>query len=260
MRSRKAMRESISSHYQSTIMKKTLITLMALAGVAIANPTVLRLDNLLDSQAVWTTVNGSANWGTSGQVSVNGWNVGVFQYTLDAAYTLDADTSLVFSYDLHIAHNAALTLTLISEDQAIVTGWGGFDTTHQVAMGVTDTIAPGFYNFKDTGDKFVTVDVAKVIETSSNYRSYDGTVTGEIKWSEEVSKFVCTLATNDTNAQTIELGTTFTLNSIVLCASGNAGGTPASNLSNLSLFAPEPTTASLSLLALAALAARRKRH
>lgn len=241
-------------------MKKTLIALMALAGVAMANPTVLQLDNLLDSQDVWTTVNGSANWNTPGEVHVNGWNKGVFQYTLDTAYTLDADTSLVFSYDLHIAHNAALTLTLISEEQAIVTGWGGFDTAHQVAMGVTDTIEPGFYNFKDANANDVKVDVAKVIETSSANRSYDGTVTGEIKWSEEVGKFVCTLATNDTNAQTMELGNTFALKSIVLCASGNAGGTPASNLSNLSLFAPEPTTASLSLLALAALAARRKRH
>lgn len=241
-------------------MKKTLIALFALAGAAMANPTVLRLDDLLDSQSAWTTVNGSANWGTPGQVSVNGWNVGVFRHTLDTGYTLDADTGLLFSYDLRITHNAALTLTLISEEQAIVTGWGGFDTTHQMAMGVTDTIEPGFYNFKDAGDKFVKVDVAQVIETSSASRNYTGTVTGEIKWSEEVGKFVCTLATNETNAQSVELGDTFTLKSIVLCASGNAGGTPASNLSKLSLFAPEPATASLSLLALAALVARRKRH
>lgn len=250
-------------------MKKTLIALFALAGAAVADsvPYTVQLDNMLESQTGWTTINGSANWGTSGQVKVNGWNSGVFQQTFEQGYTLHKGDSIEFSYELTIKHNAALTLTLISDDKALVTGWGGFQDQHQVAVGVTSTTAPGFYNFKDGTDqnpKNVKTDIGAVIETSSAAKDYTGTVTGVIEWSDTENAFVCTLSTNETNAQTITLSQSpsYTLNSVVVCANGNAGSNPVSNMSNLNmtLNLPEPATATLSLLALAALAARRKRH
>lgn len=255
-------------------MKKILIALMALATVASAETIVY--DSLMGDTANWTNeTSGNATWTVAQEkVSVNGWGPHVYSHEFsDPVLQLnmtDTTASLSFSYDLTINHNVALGLTLISTsgNKSLTTGYCGFDDYRCVGGGLSSsTSTSAFYNFKDSGTGKVLTDGYTATETASAsirdtaaLRPYTTTVNGTIAWDETLAQYVCTLSsTNGATPQTYELGTDFSVDHIVLSISGNAGN-GGSSLSNLSLsYTPEPATATLSLLALAGLAARRRR-
>ena len=87
------------------------------------------------------------------------------------------------------------------------------------------------------------------------------TLTGLIAWNEVAEQFQLTFSTNATNSEkVINLGSSFTTTSMVVTSFADTG--TSGTLSDISLkvtSVPEPTTATLSLLALAGLAARRRR-
>ena len=110
-------------------------------------------------------------------------------------------------------------------------------------------------------------ETAKSARNSYTIKSYNHektintplTLTTEIAWSAEKSQFVATVSygADKTILNTYDLGKSYSLDKLVFSMDG--GSQKVSNLKIITNTIPEPTTATLSLLALAGLAARRRR-
>ena len=259
-------------------MKKTLITLLTLAGVAAAADEykTTEYNSLLSSTDGWTAYsNGStataSSYLTTNSGTFNGpanWTNPSIVYAFDTPLTLAAGAALAqleFSYTFTVGNNAAATLTFVTDSMAIVTGSGWYDGGtatdvygHTAGFGTTTDTSANFYNFKDTNDGRK---VAKADNYTMVYDYESGnktlTVEGSIKYSD--AGYILSMTCGDSAAQTLNLGQSLNINSIIL--SGNGGG--GSSISGVEIshtaLIPEPTTATLSLLALAGLAARRRR-
>ena len=244
-------------------MKKTLITLMALVGMAGA----AEYNNLLSSSDGWTSYHWYSNTSTEKEkgtyinteeekfVGSGGWDYTSIKYTFDDVITLDSvNNTLEFSYTLYVGDNACSTVTFIGSDKAIVTGVGGYSDQKGVGFGTTATTTGKFYNFKDEtngGHTVKTDSWTKVYNYSTLPLTAD--VTGCVTF--DGSEYTLTLSCGE-STNTLSLGKSFDVQSLVISGNGSGGA----NVSNLKLaVVPEPATATLSLLALAGLAARRRR-
>ncbi len=251
---------------------------MALAGVAVGETyTITPLMDSLKAYGTWSSdeyVNYDGNAYTTPRT---GWAGTSSTYTFGAPIVLShKEDSLVFSYNItnDSVGNYALTLAFIGTDQnkddvVVVTGKSGYSSFSQGTSAVYSTLADG-----KTGFAFESStpqgNYIQQLGTNNNIsgslpKSATTTLTGTIAWSDEIEKFQLTFSTSATQTvKVIDLGTSFTTESLVITSFANTdiANHTCGSLSNISMVVtsvPEPATATLSLLALAGLCARRRR-
>ena len=260
--------------------------MFALSGVAAAD--TIELTPFKDSGE---GVNGT--WSGAGTVSATddkytppyNWSGSIATYALKESITLSNTTdTLSFSYKYtQTQANNVLTVSFVGASDVLVTGKGRFDWAQGVqAVYAEHENAEGFALASTNNTKI------KVLASTSSDNISSGaprnsavTISGDIAWNTEEDQFILTFSSSSASASpaslSVALGKTFDVNKIVISSSGssthNIGTTESPNevdnkayLSALSLSAtttpvavPEPTTATLSLLALAGLVMRRRR-
>ena len=239
-------------------MKKTIIAMLAASGLASA-----ATYTPLDSADGWTL---SSNRYTpvqyeDGTLYSSGWNQGYAHYDFSTPITLNEGEILKWSFDLTSNDtNSVATLTFETASLNVVMGSGAYNAN--IGYGVTgDDSASGYVTSGGWG-----------VQLGDSFANFSGvtfttgvpyTMSGLI--SKDGDNYTMTIDVNGTNYATVDLGTTFALDGIVFSADGANNINQGSRLSNLVLTVegatvPEPATATLSLLALAGLAVRRRRR
>lgn len=254
-------------------MKKTFITLMALAGVASANTS-------FTYTPVYETILGS--WSYHGTATITdgtiqttntNWQVDAATYTLAETHTYTTADTLDFSFVAtnNGTGNGALTLAIIGTSNAIVLGHGSYDKpADQIQVAVTDNVSvTGGYIFANTnpGDD-LTLTAGATLDGGMPANGATSTISGSIAWDGD--SFALTLGSSAVEGTlSYDLGiTTLDVTKLMVTIEGGASPTNQSTewqtptMSNLTITSPipEPATATLSLLALAGLAARRRRR
>ncbi|MBQ8516542.1 MAG: PEP-CTERM sorting domain-containing protein [Akkermansia sp.] len=242
-------------------MKKTIIALMALAGVAVGEMyTVTPLtestgwtDVSLRNRATWTHVDGTLTLDNSN------WGQAVSTYDLST----DIAAPLSFSFELaRGTSSAGVSITFIGLDKAVSIGTKDY-TSGEMFYGTTDTLDAASYSLNTAWDQGTTVTATSLLGDALNYNA-TATVTGITSVNADGDTILTlnasSTATANTGTATVNLGKDFVLDKIVFCGDGPNNATGIWTFKNVSVTAvPEPTTATLSLLALAGLAARRRR-
>ena len=251
-------------------MKKTLITLLALCGVASADTVTIAP---LTSSEGWTLGHQNTQKNKDAVLDTSAatltltdadWSRGYGVYTLTDAITLtnEADT-LTVSFTINTTNlNSLVTGTLVGSGKAITLGHGSYSDKGKnggngIQSGISTDTTGVFYNMQasNTGGVFVTPD--KTVDDTFTANT-PLTLTTTIEWDTEKSLFVASLSYGSTSLSSYDLGTSYTLDKLVFSLDGNSTQT-VSGVSISANIVPEPATATLSLLALAGLAARRRR-
>lgn len=283
-------------------MKTTIITLLALAGVAAAE--TITINPLTDATTDWkygkarnkgSNVTWNSSAGTMTATNVQ-WAGSYAEYTLDKAITLqNPEDTMTVTFTMLSSRatgpyggndwGVCMTTTLIGADKALTAGYGRYDQgiiipgndqtdawkghadgTGPIQMAVSDNVDGKFFNMKETvGSDAPLTNYTEATGVLQNNVAL--TLTNTIKWDASTSQFVATITygDNDTVLGTANLGETFNLKKINLSVDtgqmyeNNVLTAQISNLTITANLVPEPSTATLSLLALAGLAARRRR-
>ena len=269
-------------------MKKTLITLMALAGVAAAAETVTTTYEPL-KETGWTLASGRGA-GTSNQAKQDiesgvvytndpWWKQPYGTFAFADAISLEEKTdSISFSFTLNMdtitLTSSMLTVALEGNSggsaATIVMGYGhnysDTDNTNFKSAVVADNSSDVYLfdtTWSDTVAGFTqynctSADLLGALSTSTSF-------TGSIAWDDAASGYILTLAQGGESAS-YNLGSSYEMTGISIALDGNSTNQKKDDLrvsdlsiTKTSLSVPEPTTATLSLLALAGLAARRRR-
>ena len=214
-------------------MKKTIIALMALAGAAAA--ATEQVDTI------------TAAWGTAPVLAGNCWSADyTLTFTLDELYTLENSGSVLGFYRGSEVNNShgynAIVLGGSDEALTLTVGRGrAYDTVD----GATGISADTYFTFApEATDKVTfTTTLQKGVTYTLSVTGGDQAMTPTLTWE----------------------GGSETLTSYKGNMNGNAALTSALNKGTITIekqdpTIPEPTTATLSLLALAGLAARRRRR
>ena len=207
-------------------MKKTLIALMAMAGVAMG---AVEEDHLA-IEATFTTAPSTAG---------NFWSADyVLTFTLAQDYTLQHGGSVVAFYRGSSTNDTygynAITLGGTDEALTLTVGRGNVNNTLNNATGIGANTTVSYQDnvtFETT--------IAKGVEYTLSVAGATGAMTPTLSWVDA-----------DGATQTLTAGS----------YNGNMNGHNANMVSAVNTeLIPEPATATLSLLALAGLAARRRR-
>ena len=243
---------------------------MALTGVAAAATSTITMAPLKDvsnTNGTWsdkTVVDSTNNAFISPE---NGWGGDVYTYTFNTPIELNnAKDTFIFSYDIGNTDtgNFVLTLSFIGTDEngtnvVLSSGKGGFSDLPQGTNAAYGEIGEGItgFAFKESsaqGDHIHHFGSAGNISGSLPTNATTS-LTGTVAWNATAQKFQLNFL-----GKTVDMGTSFTATDMVITTIADEG--TSGTLSNISLKAttvPEPTTATLSLLALVGLAARRRR-
>ena len=219
-------------------MKKTLITLIALAGVASADTVLFDFDEAdLTATGLTTVTLSDLDSGINAIISTNGTLVGGDWSDAPANNTVATPAVGSAEYDFIKSSGKGTPLTLTFSG---LTAGSVYDIT--IATGVPFEGA-GAWNTLTPSTGFTYTSATKTTSTGPTIiESLDQQVTVK-----EVSTFTFTGVTaNESGEIAFEIKTT-------------GAHTPSFNSAAITLV-PEPATATLSLLALAGLAARRRRH
>ena len=239
-------------------MRKTFIALLALAGVASAD-----MLDLLASNDGWTFGTGRAgrgNWSvTEVGLALNNCNWG------QSHATYDFEKSFTGCWDMNATvdrydNNAVFALTLVGSTQAITIGSKdyGSGTAYYGTTDVLDARAYALSGAWDNGGTLVTG--TSLVEGAFNVNQ-TATLSASTVLDADAN-VILTLTVGGTAVEnagvaTINLGKDFALERIVISGDGR-NSTANWNVTSLTVV-PEPATATLSLLALVGLAARRRR-
>jgi hypothetical protein len=240
-------------------MKKTIIALMALAGVASADT----INPLSDAEG-WsysTGRTGRGNWTlTEGALTLTNCNWGQSSAAYDFAESMTGNWDLNATVDRYDG-NAMFSLTLVGNTQAITIGTMEYNSG-TAFYGTTGTLDARAYSFKDKWDGGgTTVSGTSLVDGAFNTNKTASIFASTVLDAEENVVLTLTIggtAVETAGVATINLGKDFALEGIVICGDG-ANSTRNWNVTSLTVI-PEPATAALSLLALAGLAARRRRR
>lgn len=180
--------------------------------------------------------------------------------------------SLTFTYDYRNQDgDFALTLSFLginsNGDKAVIaTGHGGYKELSADAQAAYANVEVGKTGFV-FAENSLHDDFIQVLGNQNNIVGgapafYTTTLTGVIAWSDTANQFQLTLSSDKTSNTIIpiNLGSSFTATDMVITSAGRDESLGKISKINLMVnIVPEPTTATLSLLALAGLAARRRR-
>ena len=234
-------------------MKKTLITLLALAGVASAD-TLLSLDftTATDVPAGWTTGqwNGSNTphytFGENGATVYHPWKQNYIETAVDITSTSTYD----ITYTLYNSVEDTGNMFYLSSDSYSIVIGNSYNSNSEVYVGTLDSaVGAGFVCFQTgTGTN------PTVLANSTGF-NVSGDITYSLTLNGSDLSISATSTSGSTWSTTVSGLTATDFNKVGFIADG-AGGTVG--VKNISIV-PEPATATLSLLALAGLAARRRR-
>lgn len=238
-------------------MKKTIIALLALAGVTMAEDVALTLSS--PASGSLTSSNTLVNWQTS----------------VDGVYTdITELTSWALTFTLDIERKSSGVPTIAANDLAFIQNNGSNNNCSvKFAMNGDGTLE--FYGYTTGGNSGISTNSTDVFLSTQTITNDDGSTTTIIPDTAITLQFIAnedadgnitggTLsALSGDKALSIELDSALTLtNSSSIRLWTNSGNEQFKDISLTSLsnnVIPEPTTATLSLLALAGLAARRRR-
>ena len=199
--------------------------------------------------------NGSYKWATN-------WGQGYSSYTFDKALSLAAESpaTLELSYTLttDTTNDGVLTLALIG-DTGTSTVVTGMSYQSPLRYAITNTVASS-YTFSPEAGWGTVLTGTNLNNSTSGKTNY--TIDYTIAWDAIAGNYALTIELNGTTvAEDIDLGTdALSYKGLVITTDGGHQGPSYATLSALSVnVVPEPATATLSLLALAGLAARRRR-
>ena len=249
-------------------MKKTIIALMALAGVSFADTITP-----MTSGDNWDYGNnvgrGNAALDTNaGTLTLSGprWTQAYAVYDIkDIKLTSETDTlKVVFTIQASDT-DTLLTGAIVGSNGSMVMGHGAYNSFPAgIQYGQTATTTDAFYHLQSSGGEAGGIKVPATNVPGVFAANTPLTLTTDIAWDTSKNQFVATLSYGDNNTtmDTYDLGTTYTLEKLIFSLDGDQSATmKISGVTVTSKIAavPEPTTATLSLLALAGLAARRRR-
>ncbi len=249
-------------------MKKTIITLLAMAGMSFADTITPMTSN--DS---WTYANnagrGNAVLDTNvGSLTLSGvrWTQAYAVYDIEnIQLTSQTDTlKVVFTIQADNT-DTLLTGAIVGSNGSMVMGHGAYnDLPGGIQYGTTDSTHNAFYHLQSSGGAAGGVKVPATNVVGIFAANTPLTLTTDIAWNTTKNLFVATLSYGNDNKTMVsyDLGTTYTLEKLIFSLDGEetstmkiSGVTVTSEIASI----PEPATATLSLLALAGLAARRRR-
>ncbi len=235
-------------------MKTALITLMALAGVASANTLLsLNFTTVSDVPEGWTTGQWNGDntphytFGENGAVVNYPWKQNFIETSLDitsmGAYDI---TYTLYNND----ENTGNMFYLSSDSYSIIIG-NSYTSNSEVYVGTLDSaVGAGFVCFQTgTGTNPTVLANSEGFNVSGNI-TYTLTLNGGNLELSAVSTSGSSWTTSLTGL------TDVTFNKVGFINDGSTGCVGVKNIS----IVPEPATATLSLLALASLAARRRRR
>ena len=231
-------------------MKKTLITLLALAGVAAAQPlTISNANNTASATGDWLTEVSAAAINVTGSntftstdytnsfftVATNVGNGGTYDYVLTFTFAKDVDLS-GFSIDF-LLHSGAGAAQPVNRTLA-------YDLT---LTNATETLV-------SYTDQSITTTTGRT-SGDATYKGVAYNADGSINEETKLGTAAYTLP----ESVFLAAGTEYKL-TIANIAKNDSGQGTFVGIGNIAMdVIPEPTTATLSLLALAGLAARRRR-
>ena len=250
-------------------MKKTLIALMALAGGSFADTLTPMTSN--DSWSYANNVGrGNAILDTNlGTLTLNGvrWTQAYAVYDIeDIKLSSENDTLKVVFTILANSTDSLLTGAIVGSNGSMVMGHGAYNSLPAgIQYGHTDYTTNSFYHLQNSGGAAGGVKVSSTNVPGIFAVNTPLTLTTDIVWNSTKNQFVATLSygDNETTMGTYDLGSTYTLEKLIFSLDGAETSTmKISGVTVTSEIAPvpEPTTATLSLLALAGLATRRRRR
>lgn len=260
-------------------MKKTFITLLALAGVAMGETT-----DLLASSTDWTFSSSSISLNDGVLKATGHWGGPYAYYTLGTPITLNSNTSLELSYTMSFesCSDVAGSVTLHSSSDVLAFGaktYNGSDKDAPFCIGYSTeadaisanavTFTQGHNNYYKLTSYTETSETVGLIEEKDGdnetiHTKVSHTIKETITWSDAEQKFVATIYIDGAEAGTQIMGDSYVLNKISVVSESDLWKNSQPAYSNMQLTistnaVPEPATATLSLLALAGLAARRRR-
>lgn len=256
-------------------MKKTLIALMALAGVALGETGTI--------EKTYTPLNGTDHW-THNTLNHTSWEyteatqtltfsptkasgAAVSTFTLSDALFAEEATPLTFSFSItRGSSTAGVSFAIVGNNYAIVVGTKDYGSGELFSAITEDLSATAYYcsnTWSNTGVK--DVGGSSLLTSCLNYNA-TATITGTATINAEGNTILTLNATSTsatgTGSVEYNLGKDFAINKLVIGADNAQFSDGVWSVSGIELtgrIIPEPATATLSLLALAGLAARRRR-
>ena len=248
---------------------------MALAGVASANTEKVVITPLTDtthwsheslkSKTTWTLDDGILSF-SSTTASGDG---AVSTYTFENALSASSTTPLTFEFDItRGSKTAGVSLALVGNTSAVVVSTKDYGSGDVFTYNTTNTNATGYYL---TGNNWNGEGMCKpstynnLLTSGLNYNAtltIKGNATLDNDGNTILTLTVTSTTASSSATKTYNLGQDFELNKIMFGADNNSTGTNIWKVSKANISGaaiPEPATATLSLLALAGLCARRRR-
>ena len=248
-------------------MKKTIITvLLATTGVAMG---AADLGNGITGD--WTIYNKADKIATDAASITfqSDWGGPTAWITLDSAISLTQDQTLTFSYTYSsTTTNGIYGISFQGDGGASAFMIGNTDYVNRdLAAAFTTLGTTGFYQSKAQNIRFNAGNSSDRIQTVTGGASLGtvspGLVEASIAFDSTAAAFIMTLECGE-QSNTLNLGSTVAFDTISFSADGDISQAftgLSMNITTASTSAvPEPTTATLSLLALVGLAARRRRR
>ncbi len=240
-------------------MKKTIIALMALAGVALGDTTLLDMN--------FTTLTGNTNENTPA-----GWTAGQYNGTGNTPYYSFGENGAVvgqswkqnfLTTSLDIASQGEYTITFTLYNNGEDTGNMFFlsSDTYSIVMGNSYNSNSEIYVgtlSEAVGRDFVCFQTNTKINPTVLDNTTGLNVSGNITYTLTMLDGNMTISARDWST-TIEGMDDVTFTKLGFLTDGATDGAGVKNITVTTPVVPEPATATLSLLALAGLAARRRR-
>ena len=261
-------------------MKKTLIALMALAGVASAATYEPLKDTTTTAANVEAVAADAKGWITGDKYNYSmtidattnsiyntdsNWYGDAATYRFAEVLTLAKSEELKFSFDFtRDASNSVQSITLVGTTQAVVIGHGNYANDTDLHVGISTNVADATtgagahgYVFGGTANQGFIADTSIGQTLTGGMPVGTSTIKGSVAWDGDSYLLTLTSSSATSSASlTYDLGTTFDVRDLVFTFDGPT----STKMENLTMsIVPEPTTATLSLLALAGLCARRRR-
>ena len=273
-------------------MKKTIVTLMAMSAVASAATNEPLKDTTTTAADGETLAAGAKGWITGEKYnhsmtidatnnsitnSDSDWNGDAATYRFSQVLTLAHTEKLEFSFDFtRSASNTVQSLTLVGTTQAVVIGHGNYADNTNLHVGISTNVANATtgegahgYVFAGTANQGFIANTSIGATLTGGMPVATSKITGSVAWDGD--SYMLTLESSSVNEGTdplkYDLGTKFDVRDLVFTFDGqNATTLKGLTMSinpiptqNPDSTIPEPATATLSLLALAGLAVRRRR-